>query len=73
MAVTGHPPTHNLIGEIAEELRQHRLIDNNDRIQHVNYEPIGHEWVLQFIKRHPQLKIVYSETIEASWVKDIRY
>ena len=74
MTVTGHPPTQNLIREIAHELRQHRLVGiNDDGIQHVNYAPIGKEWVQRFIKRHPQLKTVYSETIEASRVKDVTY
>ena len=46
MTVTGHPPTQNLIHEIAHELRQHRLVSINDEgIQHVNYAPIGKEWV----------------------------
>ena len=73
MTVTGHPPTRNSIREIAHELRQH-LRDgiNDDGIQDVNYAPIGKEWVQRFIKRHPQLKAVYSETIEASRVKDIQ-
>jgi hypothetical protein len=45
--IINHPPTKNLIYEIAEELRQHRLIDiNDDRIQQVNNESIGHEWIL---------------------------
>ena len=74
MTVTGHPLTQNLIHEIAEELRQHRLLDKNDNgIQHVNYEPIRLEWVLWFIKCHPQLETVYSETIEASQMKDVAY
>ena len=74
MTVTGHPPTQNLIREIAHELRQHRLIGiNDDGIQHVDYAPIGLEWVQRFIKRHPQLKTVYGETIEASRVKDVTY
>ena len=67
MTVTGNPPTYNLIREIAKELRQPQLVGiNNDGIQRVNYEPIGHEWVLRFIKHHPQFKAIYSETIEAS-------
>jgi len=74
MTVTGHPPPQNLIREIAHELRQYRLIGiNDDGIQHVEYEPISHEWVKRFIKRHPQLKTVYSKTIEASRVKDVTY
>ena len=74
MTVTDHPPTQNLICEIAHELRQHRLVGiNDDGIQHVDYVPIGLEWVQRFIKRHPQLKTVYSETIEASQVKDVTY
>ena len=72
MTVTGHPPTQDLIHEIAEELRQHWFLDKNDNvIQRVNYEPIRLEWVLWFIKRHPQLKTVYSETIEVSQMKDV--
>ena len=74
MAVTGHPPTRNSIHEIAHELRQHlRVGINHDGIQDVNYAPIGKEWVQRFIKHHPQLKAVYSETIEASRAKDIIY
>lgn len=74
MTVTGHPPPQDLIREIAHELRQYRLIGiNDDGIQHVNYEPIGQDWVKRFIKRHPRLKTVYSETIEASRVKEVTY
>ena len=46
---------------------------NDDGIQHVNYVPIGKEWVQWFIKHHPQVKSVYSETIGASQAKDITY
>ena len=74
MTVTSHPPTRNSIREIAHELRQHRLVGiNDDGIQHVDYAPIGLEWVQRFIKCHPQLKTVYSKTIEASQVKDVTY
>jgi hypothetical protein len=43
MTVTGHPPTYNLIREIAHELRQHRFVGINEAgVQHVEFEPIGH-------------------------------
>ena len=46
MTIIDHSPMQNLIREIAEELRQHRLVDiNDDGIQHVHYESIDHEWV----------------------------
>jgi len=74
MTVTGYLPTENLIYKIAYELRQYRLIGiNDDGIQPVVYEAIGPDWVKQFMKHHPQLKIVYSKIIEVSQVKDITY
>lgn len=74
MTVTGHPPTHNLIREIAHELRQYRLVDINEAgVQRVEFEPIGQDWVKRFIKRHPQLQTTYSEIIEASRVKEVTY
>ena len=61
----GFPPTHSLIREIADELRKRRLFNINDQnIQLVTYEPIGQEWVLRFLKRHPELETVMSKTIE---------
>src|SRR5262249_47235247 len=71
MTITGHPLKYSLIREIAEELRQHRLADiDDDGIQYINYEPIGQEW---FINHYPQLKMVYSKTIEVPQVKDVTY
>ena len=44
MTVTSYPPTQSLIREITHELRQYQLIGiNNNRIQHVNYKPIGQD------------------------------
>ena len=74
MTLTVHPQTQNLIHEIAHDLREYQLVGiNDDRIQHVNYVSIGKEWVQWFIKCLPQLKTVYNETIEASWLMDVTY
>ena len=43
MTAVGHPPTHSLIGDVAEELRKHRTVGINDYGgQLVVYERIGH-------------------------------
>ena len=44
MTIAGYHSKHDLIREIAHELRQHRLVDiNDDGIHHVNYELIGQD------------------------------
>ncbi len=39
------PVTHNLLHEMAEEIRQHQLYSiNKSSIQYVIYEPISQQW-----------------------------
>ncbi len=61
------PVTHDLLQEMAEEIRQRRLHGiNESSIEYVIYEPIGQQWTQRFIQCHPYLAITMSHAIELS-------
>src|SRR5438045_2848285 len=67
LTAAGFPVTHDLLREMAEEIRKRRLCGiNDDSIQHVVYEPIGQQWTQRFIQRHPNLATAMSRSIELS-------
>ena len=67
LTASGFPITHDLLREMAEEIRKRRLCGiNDDSIQHVVYEPIGQQWTQRFIQRHPNLATAMSRSIELS-------
>ena len=60
----GYPVRHYFVRELAEELLRSESSPTSR-----NITAIGESWVQRFIHRHPQLKTIFSETIEASRVK----
>jgi DDE superfamily endonuclease/Tc5 transposase DNA-binding domain len=70
LTATGYPPRHDLLREMAEEIRKQRLAKINDSsIENVYYPPLGKEWVQRFLQRHPRLQTVFGITIEAARIK----
>jgi hypothetical protein len=69
LTISGYSPGHRLLKEIAEELRMKRTYNLDDAsLQSLELPPrytLGHEWVLQFIKRHPHLTVVIGRRIES--------
>jgi Zn-dependent peptidase ImmA (M78 family) len=52
LSTNGYPPTHMLVKEMAEEIRQQRVRRVNDALQQlVYYPPIGQQWVQRFLGR----------------------
>ena len=71
LAASGHPLSHAQVREMAEEIRKRRLRNINDNsIQLITYEPLGQQWVPQFLARHSQLKSVMGKSIELARVKE---
>ena len=70
LTVTGHPASHALIEQMAEEIRQRRIAKiNDDGMELISYPPIGNSWVPYFISRHPHLKTTLMRSIEANRIK----
>jgi hypothetical protein len=64
-SASGHPLTHLQVREIAEQIRSRRVLGINESgIQHINYEPIGQQWVQRFLQRQPHLKSIMGQSIE---------
>jgi len=42
---------------------------NDDTMTHVEYPPLGRDWVTNFIGRHPHLKTIVGQTIESSRIQ----
>ena len=54
LTVSGFPVTHDLLQEMAEEIRQRRFHGiNESSIEYVVYEPIDQQWIQCFIQCHP--------------------
>src|SRR5947207_15147433 len=67
LTASGLPVTHDLLQEMAEEIRQRRLHGINESfIEYVIYEPIDQQWTQRFIQRHPYLATAMSHAIELS-------
>jgi len=68
----GYAPRHRTIRELAEIIRNERTRGiNDDDIQLVNYDPIGKDWVVRFLSRHPVLESARRKCIEAARIKDV--
>ena len=71
LTVSGYPPRHATLREMAEEIRKQRVKNlNDDSIEYITFEPIGQQWVQRFLQRFPELETAMSRTIDASRVKD---
>ena len=56
---------------MAVEIRKQCVAKINNEMELVSYPPIGINWVLRFIQRHPQLQTTLSRAIEISRVNTI--
>src|SRR5271169_673498 len=69
LMASGFPITHDLLREMAEEIRKRCLHGiNNNSVEHVVYEPIGEQWTQRFIQHHPNLATAMSRSIELSCI-----
>src|SRR5947207_10715346 len=74
LTASGFPVTHDLLQEMAEEIRQRRLHGiNESSIEYVIYEPIGQQWTQHFIQHHPYLATAMSHAIELSRLTEISF
>jgi Tc5 transposase DNA-binding domain len=72
LTVTGFSP-QKLIRQMAETIHNRRTKGINDEsIRLIQYPSLGKHWVRNFIRRHPRLKIVVGQTIEASRIDGTR-
>jgi DDE superfamily endonuclease/Tc5 transposase DNA-binding domain/helix-turn-helix, Psq domain len=70
LTISGYPPRHSTLKEMAEEVRKRRVKQiNDDDIQLVHYDDIGAEWVSRFLRRHPELASVTLRSIESNRLK----
>lgn len=70
LTITGYPPRHKTLLEMAEEIRKRRVRNINDQSGiNIEYTPIGRDWVPRFLRRHPELACVVTRKIDASRIK----
>jgi hypothetical protein len=70
-SASGHPLTHGRVREMAEWIRNRRILGINEpAIQYIIHEPFGKEWVQRFLQRHPHPQSVMGQSIELARVKD---
>jgi len=56
---------------MAEVIRTRCVIGINDAsITYVSWDAIGEQWVKRFMNRHPELKCLIAEQIEAAWIQE---
>ena len=68
----GYAPRYRTIRELAEIIRNRRVIGINDsNIQLVHYNSFGKDWVARFISRYPQLESARQKCIEVARIKDV--
>ena len=58
----GHPIRHPYLRELAEVLRK-------ERVGIEGLFPLGHEWVMRFLQRHPDVKSQVAKSIEKTRVE----
>jgi hypothetical protein len=74
LTISGYAPTHQLLREIAEEVRVNkvRVFDPFSHIQPatpvapVSRLPLGQEWVKRFVKRHNVLRSQFGRRVESA-------
>ena len=71
LTIKGYAPRHQIIREMAEEIRKQRIRNINEvDIEYVSYPPLGEAWPRNFMHRHPELETRLLRTIDAARVKD---
>ncbi|APA16038.1 hypothetical protein SS1G_10153 [Sclerotinia sclerotiorum 1980 UF-70] len=69
LTISGYSPGHQLLKELAEELRSKRTYNLDcpsfDSLELLPQHLLGYEWVPRFIKRHPHLTVVIGRRIES--------
>jgi transposase len=73
LTVSGYSPGHQLLKEVAEEIRSERDYTLRDTISTSpntsfyirNHLLLGQDWVPRFVQRHPYLKVVIGRRIES--------
>ena len=70
----GRPIRHQLIKELAEEIRIQRVQRvNNASSQIIRYPPIGQQWIQRFIQRHIELATITTRQIESARHQEATY
>jgi hypothetical protein len=70
LTITGYPPWHKTLLEMAEEIRKRRVHKINDQVGiNIEYPPIEKDRVMRFLRRHVELACVVTRKIDASRVK----
>src|ERR1700712_1487561 len=70
LTASGYAPSHRILREVADEIRtkRNRVFVLNEPFQHseeIHSFPLGQDWVLRFVQRHPQLQVRQGRRIEA--------
>lgn len=69
LTISGYSPGHQLLKDIAEELRTKRTYNLDDpSLDVLELQPrcqLGRDWVPRFIVRHPHLKVVIGRRIDS--------
>ena len=63
-SLLGHPPPPYMVYEVADEIRQNRLLMASSLS--LPPPPLGHTWLDKFRKRHPQVAGVWSRQLDTS-------
>ena len=63
-SLLGHPPPPYMVYEVADEIRQNRLLMASSLS--LPPPPLGHTWLDKFRKRHPQVASVWSRQLDTS-------
>jgi hypothetical protein len=73
LTITGFSPPQKLVRKMAETIRNRRTRGINDAsIRLIQYPPLGRHWIRNFIRRHPRLKTIIGQTIDASRIEGTR-
>ena len=70
LSKSGYPITLSLTRELAEEIRLFRFRLSSTP---TSYPPISVRWIDRFRKRYPELKTVYSRSLDASRFEGVTY
>jgi hypothetical protein len=69
MTNAGHPIPARDIMSLANKLREHRLSLNPSASQ-TEYSPLSHTWLPRFKKRHPEVKSMWTKSVERARIEE---